>query len=224
MRKELYKKDYYNYNYLFKSELYDQLLNEIREKSLVNYILNLTYESKHLNEDFYTLKKVYKNDYKRFSKYRYIDNQFIKENSDKLSWYNISRFQKIDIEIIKEFKDKIIWEFYLYNNTVNEDVLNYICENMEECMNWNVISYTQKLSENFMEKYKDRLNFKYLSVHQKLSNEFILKYYDRLDLNEILIEQIDLSEELINKIERDLGIRYSFFNEIKECIKYLLFS
>jgi hypothetical protein len=49
----------------------------------------------------------------------------------------------------------------------------------------------QKLSEAFIEKYKDRVDWDYISKHQKLSHDFIIKYKDKIYWNCIKLDPID---------------------------------
>ena len=56
----------------------------------------------------------------------------------------------------------------------------------------------QKLSEEFIEKHKDKVNWSYISIHQKLSESFIEKYIDKVDWWYILKYQT-LSEEFRQK-------------------------
>jgi hypothetical protein len=46
---------------------------------------------------------------------------------------------------------------------------------------WWYISYLQKLSESFIEKYKDKVDWSRVSLYQKLSEDFIEKYEDKVD-------------------------------------------
>src|SRR5574344_2919093 len=48
------------------------------------------------------------------------------------------------------------------------------CDNVK----WNNISKYQKLSEEFIEKHKDKLNWDKISEYQKLREPFIEKYKD----------------------------------------------
>ena len=50
-------------------------------------------------------------------------------------------------------------------------------------INWNYISYSEILSEPFIEKYINELNLSYISRYQKLSEKFIEKYKNGLNLS-----------------------------------------
>ena len=61
--------------------------------------------------------------------------------------------------------------------------------------NWDNISYYQKLSEDFIRKFKDKVTWYRISWYQKLSLEFIIeniKYIDMdgLKLNNNIIQEI----------------------------------
>jgi len=53
-------------------------------------------------------------------------------------------------------------------------------EKYKDKVDWNRISECQELSEKFIEKYKDKVNWYYISKHQKLSTEFIIKHMDKI--------------------------------------------
>ena len=48
-------------------------------------------------------------------------------------------------------------------------------------INWKKISQYEKLSEEFIEKFKDKVNFWRISQYQKLSEEFIQKFQDKVN-------------------------------------------
>lgn len=50
---------------------------------------------------------------------------------------------------------------------------------------WKTVSRYQRLSESFIEKYKDFLDWYYISRYQKLSPMFIIEHLGRLDLREL---------------------------------------
>src|SRR5574344_109603 len=65
-------------------------------------------------------------------------------------------------------------------------------------VDWYYISKKQKLSEEFIEKYRDKVDWRYISICQKLSESFIEKYSDKVDWRYIPQYQ-KLSEEFIEK-------------------------
>ena len=87
------------------------------------------------------------------------------------------------IKIIEEIKD--IEKFF------DENINNF-------AVDWYYISKCQKLSEVFIDKYKDKVKWHWISKCQKLSEEFIDKYKDKVDWYYIS-EYQKLSEEFIEK-------------------------
>ena len=63
---------------------------------------------------------------------------------------------------------------------------------------WRAISECQQLSEQFIEKYKDKVNWYDISRYQKLPEPFIEKHKDKVDWCEISWCQ-QLSEQFIEK-------------------------
>jgi len=65
---------------------------------------------------------------------------------------------------------------------------------------WEEISSYQSLSEEFIEKYKNKVDWFYISKYQSLSEEFIEKHEDKVDW--LYISQYQsLSEDFIEKYE-----------------------
>ncbi|MFN3551378.1 MAG: hypothetical protein ACK4WJ_06195, partial [Endomicrobiia bacterium] len=48
-------------------------------------------------------------------------------------------------------------------------------------VNWKKVSRFRYLSEEFIERYKDKVEWDLISKSQKLSEEFIEKYKDKVD-------------------------------------------
>ena len=65
---------------------------------------------------------------------------------------------------------------------------------------WYNISGYQKLSEAFIEKYKDKVDWSGISRYQKLSMHFITKYKDKVDWSGISCYR-KLSEAFIEKYQ-----------------------
>ena len=75
----------------------------------------------------------------------------------------------------KEIGCRLLKCFDIKNSRVE-----YFDGNFNE-IKWNYISYHQKLSEDFIEKHKDRVDWNYISYYQKLSEDFIEKHKDRVN-------------------------------------------
>jgi peptide methionine sulfoxide reductase MsrB len=71
-------------------------------------------------------------------------------------------------------------------------------EKYKDKLNWYSISKYQKLSEEFIEKYKDKVDWGWISFNQKLSEQFIEKYKDKVDWYWVSFHQ-KLSEQFIEK-------------------------
>jgi ABC-type iron transport system FetAB ATPase subunit len=51
---------------------------------------------------------------------------------------------------------------------------------------WNYISFCQKLSEKFIEKYSDNVYWPWISRNQNLSEEFIIKNINKIDIKYLM--------------------------------------
>lgn len=63
---------------------------------------------------------------------------------------------------------------------------------------WEYISYNEKLSESFIEKYIDELDIYFISAYQKLSELFIESHINKLDID-LISKYQKLSESFIEK-------------------------
>jgi len=50
---------------------------------------------------------------------------------------------------------------------------------------WYYISRYQRLSEEFMDDFKDSIMWYYVSMYQEMSEEFLIRHMDRLDLRSL---------------------------------------
>lgn len=90
------------------------------------------------------------------------------------------------------------------NNIYELDALENIATTNELSKDeWCEISSYQKLSEDFIEKYKDKVDWCHISYRQKLSENFIAKYKDKVDWNGISSMQV-LSESFIDEYENNV--------------------
>ena len=49
-------------------------------------------------------------------------------------------------------------------------------------VNWDYISFSQKLSEDFIREFKDKVDWDYISYYQKLSQDFIREFKDKVNV------------------------------------------
>jgi hypothetical protein len=128
-----------------------------------------------------------------------LNEEFIRENSDKVNWSLISYAQKLSEEFIKEFSKNLLWDYISMYQNLSE---NFIKENSDK-FNWGFISFHQTLSEEFIREFSNKVNWHYISSYQKLSEEFIREFSDKVNWYYISSYQ-KLSEEFIK--EYDLTI------------------
>ena len=84
--------------------------------------------------------------------------------------------------------------------TINtmEELLEALGLDNENQINWHWISMYQKLSEDFIEKYKDKVYWSCISIYQKLLEDFIDTYADKVNWISISMYQ-NLSENFIEE-------------------------
>ena len=105
-----------------------------------------------------------------------------------------------EIKDIEKFFDENINNFAvdLYYISKCQKLSEEFIDKYKDKVKWHWISKCQKLSEKFIEKYNDKVDWNYISEYQKLSEEFIEKHYDKVDWCYISRYQI-LSKEFIEK-------------------------
>jgi hypothetical protein len=117
----------------------------------------------------------------------------------------------------------IIYEDLRAKKYTEEDLEKHINDFTKD--HWSWISEYQKLSESFIEEFKDKVDWLYISRCQILSEPFIEKYKEKLERNYISQYQ-KLSESFIlNNIEYIdvyfLGKNKSISNELLEKVEFM---
>lgn len=84
-------------------------------------------------------------------------------------------------------------------NILPEKHLLKVADIKPDLVDWVKISSDAELSEEFIEKHKDRVYWHDISVFQKLSESFIEKYNDDVNWYNILAYQKHLSDEFKEK-------------------------
>ena len=79
--------------------------------------------------------------------------------------------------------------------------LNCSINEFKDLVDWNDISYYQKLSEKFIREFKDLVDWNNISYDQELSESFIYEFRNKLNI-EKLIERELITEERLNEFEK----------------------
>lgn len=99
---------------------------------------------------------------------------------DMICWTNVSQFTKLSMEFIKTHIDKLNLQFILNYQTIDESFLEELIPSLDDFnkeMFFQSVALHQKLSYNFILKYKDELYMKDLIRNKKiLRNDISLLY------------------------------------------------
>ena len=114
--------------------------------------------------------------------------------------YKIGKLYKNHFILLHHSDEKEIGCKLLKCFDIKNSCVEYFGGNFNE-INWINISYYQELSEDFIEKHKDRVNWNYISYCQKLSEDFIEKHMDRVDWDYISSRQ-KLSKSFRQKMKK----------------------
>ena len=138
------------------------------------------------------------NDYNFYRNYNHFNFDFINEFKLKINWgilFAVKTFPESFINKYIKYYTKHIW----YNISCHQKLSESFIEKFKDKVDWVTISAFQKLSESFIEKFKDNVSWYDISCHQKLSESFIEKFKDKVDWQLILQSQI-LSKQFIQKM------------------------
>lgn len=94
---------------------------------------------------------------------------------DIICWINVSQFTKLSMTFIKEHIDQLNLQFILNCQEIDESYLEDIIKNRLDDNNYTMcfqaISLNQKLSSDFIKKYKDDLYLKNLIRNKRISRK-----------------------------------------------------
>ena len=136
--------------------------------------------------------------------------QYYKKNRHNIDWeiINISQsfFTNITLEFILEFHYELDFDSVSCCATLSEDSIR----RLKNKVNWFFISHYQKLSESFIEEFKDKIKIENVlnnrSTYPNLSFKFLLEHIDK-------ITHIQQYKHQLSKEE------YKILKEIHEAIK-----
>ena len=94
-------------------------------------------------------------------------------------------------------------KYYIYDKCMTAGKFNI--DKFKDDINWHVISWHQRLSEEFIREFKNKIDWYNISRHQILSEEFIIEFKDKFYWYLISRHQI-LSEEFIRENLFDINI------------------
>jgi len=107
---------------------------------------------------------------------------------------------------VKEFRNKmpsVDW----YYTSIHRKLSESFIEKYKNKVSWIAVSAYQKLSEKFIEKHEDKVDWHHISSYQKLSEDFIEKYKHSVAWSMISKHQ-HLSENFIEKYENKVEWYY----------------
>lgn len=86
-----------------------------------------------------------------------------------------------DESLVREFWDRILnFRKLFMNKQFSEDFLREIIEKWTWPSKWDYIIQTQRLSEHFIEEYKDKWNWDKVFMYQRISQKFIRKWKEKI--------------------------------------------
>lgn len=134
-----------------------------------------------------------------------VSEQFLRDYLNefkKQEWIYISRYQKLNEQFIREFRKKVKWNIIAMYQNVSRDFINEFNKKID----WKRISM-ETLTEEYMEKYKDKLIWVYVTEAslKNMSDEFILKMEDYIEWRELWLHKAVMSDVIRAKAKEKLG-------------------
>jgi hypothetical protein len=68
---------------------------------------------------------------------------------------------------------------------LTKDILNVIAIK-GDIGYWDILAWSYKLNEDFIEKYQDKLCWHHISIYQELSQKFVEKYKHKINFDKLL--------------------------------------
>ena len=194
-----------SYNYS-SSEIISEFVKNTDEDDIKREVWKHINTARNLTDKF---MEEYKNklDWRDISIFQDLDEESIDKFKDKLDWREIVKNQKLSQEFIEKHIKKIDFRVLIENQKISEKLIKKILSKIKgkikesrfELIESHIFEY-QNLSEEFIEKYKDKSSslMEVISIYQDLSEEFIEKHIDEFKIFH-LIKYQKLSMKIINE-------------------------
>lgn len=107
---------------------------------------------------------------------------------DMICWTNVSQFTKLSMDFIKKYIDKLNLQFILNYQEIDEGFLESLIEklsDLEETIFFQSVALNQKLSYNFISKYKNDLCIQNLIRNKKILRNDIYVTFQKSNIKTI---------------------------------------
>lgn len=121
--------------------------------------------------------------------YKPMNESMLRELSDMIDWHAICEEQSFGKEFVREFQDHIGVNLMFSQKNYDEKFLDEVMMELEGYdRNWTMstICRTQKVSEQFLEKWLEEVDWNEVSKNQDFSEDFMRKH--KKDLNWVFIK------------------------------------
>lgn len=124
-------------------------------------------------------------------------------------------FEEVNKELGTEFKsnEEIDWNWIIYRFRLSEQFI----EKYKNKLNWYYLVYYQKLSDGFIKKYSMSINWNALSQGQILSVDSMYKWKSFLNLENVARHQLNINEDILKDLA--LSLKYISLKEIDRLIE-----
>lgn len=115
--------------------------------------------------------------------------------------------EEIEKQIFKLYPEEVFkycddWQDVSLSKYLTEDFIR----RYQDKLDWSVISCVQILSEEFITEFKDKVFWRSISRHQKLSFKFVIKNIELIDIENFIIKNDKVSQEIKQELKWYLNI------------------
>jgi hypothetical protein len=179
--------------------MYNFLLGLVKERGIVNYIINLKTEMEYL--EYSESGK----DWDNICKNKVISIYFVDEYPEKIRWKSLSSNRKMDLTIAREFPEKVNWDLLSKRGNLPE---RFIKRNIQY-LNLKNLSNSQVLSEEFLLSFyycfKKHIPMIMKKHPYNFSTDFEEKCKDQEELS-IFVNRKSLSKKRPKKSNKEIPL------------------
>ena len=132
-------------------------------------------------------------------------------HTNRLEWKNVSKNQNLTEIFIRKYSAFLDWKIITQFQFTK---LSHACiEKYDYKLDWEYISQHHVLTEEFIELFQARVRWHLISQYQRMSKEFVLKFKDRININ-----AVNMNRMLDFTVEKRYKKSYVVSENSSECV------
>jgi hypothetical protein len=134
---------------------------------------------------------IYRNQWVKISRFKFLTEDFIRKNASKLDWDFISQYQNLSFDLVKDYQKSVNWD----EITKNQNYGIYFIEEFKDKLNWFYLSYNKSFSYSGIRRYKDYLVWNVACKKSYIDFDFFKENLALMNISAIKINQ-NISKEV----------------------------